>query len=102
MSKIILKAAFLLTITLAILTSCNKENTSATVIRDCTGTYLRFSSKDWPVCNSDFISEIPNNEKIKVTYKKVESGKCVDKGKPVCMMVHPNTAKEWIEITKVK
>ena len=102
MSKLILKIAFVLTITIALLTSCNKENTSATVIRDCTGTYLRFSSKDWPVCNSDFISEIPNNEKIKVTYKKMGNDKCEDKNNYVCMMIHPYKIGDWIEVTKVK
>lgn len=102
MSKLILKTAFLLTITVALLSSCKKEQTESTVIRDCTGTYLRFDSIDWPVCNSDFISDVPTGESINVTYKKVGNGKCADKGKPVCMLFHPNTADEWVKVTKIK
>jgi hypothetical protein len=83
--------------------SCKKKYTSTTtVIRDCTGTYLRIDGKDNPVCNSRVLKNFADGETVNATYKKVGDGKCADRNNPVCLMIHPYEVGEWIEVTKIK
>jgi hypothetical protein len=51
--------------------SCKKKrNRSFTVIKDCTGTYLRFGEKDYHVCNLEKLSSYTDGTKVTTTFKK--------------------------------
>ncbi|MBL7893926.1 MAG: hypothetical protein JNK50_01440 [Bacteroidia bacterium] len=83
--------------------SCKKlQTSSATVIRDCTGTYLRMNGKDNPVCNYKIITEYTDGSPISVDYKKVVDPKCEETDLPRCEMIHPYELGVWIEIIKIK
>ena len=43
---------------LALMISCSVSNvkSTATVVKDCTGTYLRINKEDYQVCNADTVS----------------------------------------------
>ena len=76
---------------LAIMFSCAavQNPVSAKIVRDCSGTYLRISGKDYQVCNSEMIKNFANNSVINVTYEKAEN--CPEfQGQIVCMLYHEN------------
>jgi len=88
----------------AILFSCSsvahdKLNTGS-VVRDCTGTYVRFGeNEDYLVCNSDILKEKTEGETVTVMYDYTKT--CPEnEGKIACMMYHEN--KGMIRIKSVK
>lgn len=81
--------------------ACKKvRNQPVTVIRDCTGTYLRSYGKDYHVCNLEAVSGFTDGENITATFKKIKACNGSAKHEVVCMMVHENEG--WIEVKKVK
>ena len=63
------------------------ENTTAQIIRDCTGTYIRMNEKDYKVCNEKTIENIESNTTVNLAFKSVEN--CPVKDDIVmCMMYH--------------
>ncbi len=70
-----------------------------TVIKDCTGTYLRLDGKDYHVCNLEKVSAYTNGAKIPVTFKILED--CAHSKETItCYMLHKNEG--WIEVEKIK
>lgn len=86
------------------LTACSpKSFTSLTVVRDCTGTYVRNDTIDYPVCNPIVLNDIPEGSKARVSIKThSENSTCEAQEGIRCMMVHPFQTGEWIEVLKVK
>lgn len=70
----------------------------ATVVRDCTGTYLRVGTEDYLVCNREVLTSVPDNAMVGVKYKKVK--KCPPTDEMVCMMYHEH--KGVVRVTKVQ
>lgn len=94
--KIILTTCFLFSIF-----ACNKVNyQSATVIKDCTGTYLRMNGKDYQVCNLETTNSIPDGKSVQVDFKKITACNGSAKDAITCMMYHQNEG--WIEVEKIK
>jgi hypothetical protein len=94
-------AIFVLTIFSLISFSCSKiKNEPVTVVKDCTGVYLRFNNKDYLVCNLDKVSSFPDGATVTATFKKIKQ--CNDAGQSVfvCTMVHDNEG--WIEVEKIE
>ncbi|HEX8516345.1 MAG TPA: hypothetical protein VF868_09115 [Bacteroidia bacterium] len=86
---------------LTMVSSCRKErNQAATVIRNCTGTYLRVDGKDYHVCNLEKAASFGDNTAVTVTFKKIKSCNGSAQNEIVCMMAHPNEG--WIEIDRIK
>ncbi len=80
---------------------CKKErNKNATVLRNCTGTYLRMDGKDYRVCNIELVSQFTDGTKVSVTYNKIEAfnGSAIDQS--VCKMLYPSEG--WIEVEKIR
>lgn len=74
---------------LALMTSCSVSNvkSTATVIKDCTGTYLRIDNDDYQVCNADILKDHQEGSTVSATYRKVQ--KCPElNGRMVCAMYH--------------
>mgnify|MGYP003575855342 CR=1 FL=1 len=95
MKKALLAAAF---ITLA--ASCKKQDQqSATIVRDCTGTYLRYQGKDYQVCNLEKLSSYADGAVVSANFRKID--RCTGSANDaiVCYMFHPNEG--WIEVEKV-
>lgn len=68
------------------LMGCTKMNTSAEVIKDCTGVYLRIDGKDYLVCNDDVLSGKEDNEMVKVRYEIINE--CDQPPELQCYMAH--------------
>jgi hypothetical protein len=80
--------------------SCNKEECkSMTVVRDCTGTYLRLDGKDFHVCNEEKLSSFSSGTNITASFKTIENCKALEE-KFVCKMYHKNEG--WIEVVNLK
>lgn len=78
--------------------SCEKEkNQTATIIRDCTGTYLRIDDKDYLVCNGEKTSEFEENENVIVTYEDIDQ--CSFDGF-LCELYHKNEGP--IKVCKIR
>ena len=97
-----MKKIFSILIVICMLTfsACKKENKSVTVIRDCTGTYLRFHDKDYRVCNLEKVESISNNENITASFKKIIKCKGSANEGTVCLLLHENEG--WIEVIDIK
>lgn len=98
MKKII---CFTTSVFLVTLFACKKEtNKSVTVVRDCTGTYLRFEGKDYHVCNPEKVSSYTEGTTVEATFKKIKECNGLAKDGAVCYMVHENEG--WVDVEKVK
>ena len=96
-----MKAFYFLTIIIALFLSCKKEKDQrATVIKDCTGTYLRVDKKDYHVCNLEKVASFPDGAVVTTTFKRLTNcnGSAIDV--IVCMMAHENAG--WINVEKIK
>jgi len=79
--------------------ACEKvTDVEVIVIKDCTGSYLRYENKDFHICNYETVKNIENETVIKASFKKVK--KCSSDTLAVCMMYHKNEG--WIEVLKIK
>ncbi|MBW8360940.1 MAG: hypothetical protein K0M56_01995 [Kaistella sp.] len=80
-------------------TSILPASEKATVVRDCTGTYLRVDTKDYLVCNNAILKNYKEGAKVTVKFAKTDSCPEFD-GKAVCMMYHENEGT--VRISEVK
>lgn len=70
-----------------------------TVVRDCTGTYLRSEGKDYHVCNLEKAAAFSDGSKVTVSFQKTEKCSAAD-SLIVCMMYHENEG--WIKVRSIK
>lgn len=85
-----------------LLFSCEKNISTekVTVVKDCTGTYIRYQEKDYQVCNISKLSPYTDGQLIKVSFNKINSCSNPDvTGAIICMMYHENEG--WVDITSV-
>lgn len=97
-----MKKLLLITTVAVLLTlfSCKREtNKPMTVIKDCTGTYLRIHGKDFKVCNLGKLSSVPAGATVTATLKKIDNCKSLD-DRFFCGLFHENEG--WVEIVKLK
>lgn len=81
--------------------SCRKEKLDRmTVVRDCTGTYLRFEEKDYHVCNISKLASYSDGAKVKVSFNRIEQCTLPNDGQAICEMMHINEG--WIEVKEIK
>ncbi len=96
-----MKKSLLITTIAVLLTlfSCKRETNTMTVVKDCTGTYLRIHGKDFKVCNLGKLSSVPAGATVTATLKKIDNCKSLD-DRFFFMMFHENEG--WVEIVKLK
>jgi uncharacterized lipoprotein NlpE involved in copper resistance len=97
-----MKKLLLITTVAVLLTlfSCKRQtNKPMTVVRDCTGTYLRIDGKDFQVCNVGKLSLYSTGATVDATFRKIDNCKRLER-KVVCRMLHQNEG--LIEILKLK
>jgi len=94
----IMKRFLLLLIVLIGIISCSKVNKNATIIKDCTGSYIRFADKDYHICNGDKVDGLDSGTKVMVSFKKISS--CSEGFFIVCRLYHENEG--WVKITMLK
>jgi hypothetical protein len=98
-NKAILLKTILFVFTISIFFFCSKvNNKNMTVIKDCTGSYLRFNDKDYHICNIETVEYYEDGAEVKASFKKVDD--CPDNDEVNCEMLHNNEG--WIEVTKIK
>ena len=69
-----------------------------TVIKDCTGSYIRFNGNDYHICNVEIVESYDNGTEVKAFFKKKDD--CPDSDEIVCEMLHNNEG--WINVTKIE
>lgn len=77
--------------------NCNKYGNGydATLVRDCTGTYLRVDGKDFHVCNVALTDGISDGTKVKTVF--YTQNNCPPQDSTIiCAMYHQNEG--WIEV----
>lgn len=80
-------------------TSILPASEKATVVRDCTGTYLRVATKDYLVCNNTILKNYKEGAEVTAKFAKTDS--CPEfNDKAVCMMYHENEGT--VRISEVK
>jgi len=94
-------AALVLLLLFLVFSSCKKENDQeVTVVRNCTGTYLRWNQKDYQVCNLEKVSGFEDGASLKATFKKIKTCQGSANDQIVCKMLYPNDG--FIEVLKIK
>lgn len=81
----------ILIFTIVMLFSCKKESyTNATIIKNCTGTYLRVLDKEYFVCNVKKTASFDNQQKVLASFNLIKECKSLSIGNPICAMYYPN------------
>jgi len=81
--------------------SCKKEQTEKVeVVRDCTGTYLRFDLKEYRVCNLEKVDSFPDGAMVEATFVKKNECNGSAKDAIVCAKFHQNDG--WIRVDEIK
>ncbi len=95
------KVILILTIILLGTASCKKRTRGTmTVIKDCTGTYLRLNDKDHPICNEDKLDKFASGTVVDASF--VKDDKCVS-DRVHCAMVHDHEIEVGaFRVTKIK
>lgn len=98
MRKLFILALFLGSISFV---SCKKEyDKKVTLVRDCSGTYLRLNEKDYHVCNPEKVAAYKDNETLVATFTKLKECRGSANDAIVCMMYHENEG--WIQVEYIK
>ncbi|SFH85882.1 hypothetical protein [Halpernia frigidisoli] len=99
LSNLFLIAAFSVSILSCKSISTNQFH-SATIVKDCSGTYLRTAEKvDYLVCNSELLKDKKEGEKVSVNFKMTTE--CPERnGEIRCMLYHEN--KGLVRISSFK
>ena len=66
-----------------------------TLVRDCTGTYLRMGGKDYHVCNTETTDLYPDGTAVTAAIKRISSCTALSDG-PDCKMYHANEGWIWV------
>lgn len=72
---------------------------NASIVRDCTGTYLRMEAKDYLVCNDNILKPFATGTQVSASFDKILDCKEFE-GKMACMMYHAHEG--LIRITSVE
>ncbi|MBK8845192.1 MAG: hypothetical protein IPO27_01025 [Bacteroidetes bacterium] len=78
------------------LTGCEKTQGNATIVRDCTGTYLTFKGDDYLVCNYEKLDGFASGSLVTATYKLIDE---CSNNQVVCLMYHEH--KGIIHVSRV-
>lgn len=79
-----------LVIVLCSFTSCKKDSYSnATIIKNCTGTYLRVLDKEYKVCNVKKTATFEDQQKVLANFSLTKECKSEDFSGGICAMAYP-------------
>jgi hypothetical protein len=94
------KVFLFLTIILLGAAFCKKRmHETMTVIKDCSGTYLRLDNKDYHVCNPEALVNFPNGTTVKASFEKLKSCTSLD-NEIICELYHINEG--WVKVKKIE
>nr|WP_314546803.1 hypothetical protein [uncultured Empedobacter sp.] len=93
--KLLFSLTTLLTLALSSCSTSIKHDRlfTGTIVRDCTGTYIRVDDKeDYLVCNNEIFSDKKEGETVSVIYDFEKTCKELE-NKATCMMYHEHKGK---------
>jgi hypothetical protein len=71
--------------------SCKKETySSATIFKDCTGTYLRILDKDYQVCNTEKTDNFSHQQRVTVNFALLKECPEPIAYNPLCGEIRPH------------
>jgi hypothetical protein len=76
--------------------SCSKEN--MTIIKDCTGSYLRLGGKDYHICNIEATESFDGGTEVEASFERISD--CQTKPPTECEMYHKNEG--WVNVTDIE
>ena len=90
---------FVVGILLVTVASCSKvSNKEMTVIKDCTGSYLRFNDKDYHICNVESVINYESGTEVKASFERINN--CPEDTAVTCDMLHINEG--WVRVTNIE
>lgn len=78
---------------------CKKPKESATLIRDCTGTYLRVNGKDYQVCNIEKVNDFSDGASVHASYNVISECNGSAKDQYTCQPLRASDG--WVEIIRI-
>jgi hypothetical protein len=72
-----------------------EPSSTMTIVRDCTGTYLRLDGKDYHVCNTEKTGIYPPGARVNASIKKISTCSALS-DEPVCKLYHANEGWVWV------
>jgi hypothetical protein len=83
-----MKKVVFVALLLVLLTACSSvSGVQSIVVRDCTGTYVRISEKDYLVCNSELLEKKQSGDTVRVRFESIQTCPRLDTT-IVCLMYH--------------
>lgn len=83
--------SYLAPLLMMLLISCQKESyTNATIIKNCTGTYLKVLDKEYLVCGSISNGTFENGQAVLVSFKLTKECATSTAIPATCFMLYPN------------
>jgi len=93
------KVCYIAVLGAALLFSCLKKGQPVTIVRDCTGSYLRMDGKDYHICNTEKTDAFVTGAEVNARFLKIGSCKGEANDMPVCEMLHENEG--WIKVKRI-
>ena len=96
-----MKQLFFAAILCTVAASCSHKapGDTMTIVRDCTGSYLRFEGKDYHVCNLSSTNPFADGANVKARFKRIPVCHETD-AQGICLMAHENEG--WIEVVSIR
>ncbi len=76
-----------------------KSVDNATVVRDCTGTYLQIKGDDFQICNEEIATSFDDGAQVSAVYRERKNCPALE-GKIICALVH--SAEGWVEVKEIE
>jgi hypothetical protein len=89
------------TIFLLMISGCRREyDQQVTVVRDCTGTYLRLDGLDYQVCNPQAVASFSDAAAVIASFRKVHACNGSGGDETICDRFHQSEG--WIEVAEIR
>jgi hypothetical protein len=98
MKAIILSVLFF-TICTAIACCKKTTNKPVKIVRDCTGTYLRYNNEDYHICNTEKTDAFANGLLVTASFTRIDACTGTAQNAIVCEMLHPSV--DWITVSDI-
>ena len=94
------KISFILLCFIFSFSACSKvNNREMIVVKDCTGSYLRFNENDYKICNIETVSDIEGGTIVTASFKEINA--CTNPAASgLCELYHKNEG--WVIVTKIE
>ena len=81
--------------------ACSKvNNREMIVVKDCTGSYLRFNENDYKICNIETVTDLEDGTIVTASFREIDACTNLAASGSLCELYHKN--KGWVNVAKIE